>query len=98
MSKIAYVSKLPACNFCSEDAKYDFRMSNGSWAYGCEKHWKDRRAHVNLGTGFGQELVAGEEQERTDNDIRKDVAAAVAAGDWDALEDAIGDRDPIEFL
>lgn len=107
MSDVAYVSELPPCDFCSTSdsphvknrkALYDFKTSWGPWANGCEVHWRTNRATPTLGTGWGQKLVVGEPPERTDEDIKSDVQAAIEAGDWDAFEDAVGDRDPIEFL
>lgn len=53
----AKVSKMPSCSFCGEEAKYDFRINTGQWAYGCEKDYQAKRMYTNLGTGKGQRLV-----------------------------------------
>ena len=104
MSDKAYVSELPMCDFCGNNggkrrkAKYDFRTSWGPWANGCEVHYRNNRAHTELGTGHGQLLVVGKPPERTDEDIQNDVNAAVEAGDFEALEEALGDRDFAEFM
>jgi hypothetical protein len=103
MSSKTYVSVLPKCDFCASSgvvrkAKYDFRTKWGQWANGCTIHWINNRKSETLGTGYGQELVEGEEPERSDDDIRADAMAAIEAGDFDAFEEAIGDRDPAEFL
>lgn len=108
MSDTAYVTEMPLCDFCKESgvtrkAKYDAKTLWGPWAHMCEIHMRNNGPHTpggepRLGTGVGQRLVLGEEPERTVADIRRDVMAAVEAGDWDAFEEAIGDGDPAEYL
>ena len=107
MSDIAYVSELPLCDFCKQSssphantrkAKYDFRTVHGPWANGCEIHYRTHRAHTELGTGHGQRLVLGEPPERTDEDIMSDLQKALVEGDFDAMEEALGDRDFAEFM
>ena len=104
MSRIAFVTALPDCDFCknagiTRKAKYDFKTSSGQWANGCAIHFKNHAAQPDvLGTGWGQELRVGEAPERTDEDIRKDLEAAIEAGDYDAMEEALGDRDFAEFM
>jgi hypothetical protein len=64
---IAFVLSIPKCDFnkaantpehddCEADAQYDFLTKFGSWAYGCEAHWKKYRQHDELGIGSGQKL------------------------------------------
>lgn len=58
---VAYVSKLPLCDFCKQNginrpAEYDFKTDQGPWANGCELHHKKYRLHDTLGTGKGQKL------------------------------------------
>ena len=62
---VAYVPALPECNFCRMDgigskAEFDFRTTAGprpgSWAYGCEEHFRSF-GPGRLGTGYGQHLV-----------------------------------------
>lgn len=48
---------LPTCDFCPGEAHYDFRTRFGPWAYGCEQHYLDNRAHDELGVGHGQRLI-----------------------------------------
>lgn len=104
MGTIAYVSELPKCDFCknagvTRKAKYDFKTSSGQWANGCAIHFKNHAAQPDvLGTGWGQELRVGEAPERTDEEIRADLMAAAEAGDFDAFEEALGDRDFAEFM
>jgi hypothetical protein len=102
MSDKVYVTRAPQCDFGGDThknkAKYDFKTSWGPWANGCEIHWRTNRATPELGTGFGQRIIEGEEPERTDDDIRSDLAAAIEAGDFDAMEEALGDRDFAEFM
>ena len=54
------VAELPDCNFCSiqgakEPARFDFRSSNGQWAYGCYVHFLQYQGK--LGLGQGQKLI-----------------------------------------
>lgn len=102
MSDTAYVSRLPGCDIHGgdHDACYDLNLAvigQRGWANVCEGVYVEAGSPA-LGTGRGQRLVVGEAPERTDDDIRKDVAAAVDAGDFDALEDIVGDRDFAEFI
>lgn len=57
MSSETKVTTLPTCDFCGEQAEYDFRTYGGSWANGCDRHWRRNRATEGLGTGNGQRLV-----------------------------------------
>ena len=71
MSEEAVVKKLPKCDFCEEQAAYDFKTLMGPWAYGCLAHWSLYRFHETLGTGKGQHLktraeVKHERQAQTD--------------------------------
>ncbi len=51
-----FVMEFPACDFCSEAAHYDARTIRGQWANMCDLHWHVN-THMQLGTGFGQELI-----------------------------------------
>jgi len=53
------VEELPLCDIHNKrhPAAYDFKTFQGPWAYGCEKAWKENRAHHDLGVGKGQRLV-----------------------------------------
>jgi len=58
-TECAYVDgELPKCSFCEDRAKYDGKTIYGSWAYMCEKHFKEYG--VGLGVGRGQRLRLGE--------------------------------------
>lgn len=98
MSDIAYVAERPDCDVCKHEegrvtpAEYDARMRIGSWAYLCEDHWQERTAK-HLGTGYGQRLVVGEERDRA-----RELREALARGDFDAAEEAIGDGDIADFI
>lgn len=97
MSHQVYVTSLPKCDIHgTHDAKYDAKMPSGPWAYMCAEMFRDLGCKT--GTGYGQELVVGEEPERTDDDIKSDLMAAIEAGDFDAAEEALGDRDIAEFM
>jgi hypothetical protein len=43
------------CDFCFNDAKYDFKTTLGPWAYGCQKCW-ERWSYGKLGVGQGQTI------------------------------------------
>lgn len=68
---VAYVHKLPLCDFCKErginrPAEYDFKTRMGPWANGCEHHWITQKAFTELGVGKGQKL-----------EVRRDIVSAV---------------------
>lgn len=54
---VAYVTKLPDCDFCVQLAQYDFKTISAAWANGCETHYEVYRMHRELGVGKGQKLV-----------------------------------------
>ncbi len=66
MSNINYietvVEKLPKCDFCSCDARYDAKTINGMWANMCFAHWKEFAEYKSLGIGKGQNLILPHEQ------------------------------------
>ena len=50
------VSNLPSCDFCGEDAWYDFKTKiGGAWANACESCFKDNDGQ--LGLGMGQNFI-----------------------------------------
>lgn len=57
LRNIAVLPSLPKCDFCDQEALYDFKTNHGPWAYGCEVHWQAYRAVSRLGLGIGQLLV-----------------------------------------
>jgi hypothetical protein len=57
--RTAFVDKLPMCDFCKIDARYDGVVTGGHWAYMCPWHFK--AYGLGLGTGVGQRLVTHEE-------------------------------------
>lgn len=54
---VAYVAALPKCNFCENEALYDYKTKTGPWAYGCQQHYEWTRLYSKLGLGKGQKLV-----------------------------------------
>lgn len=58
MSTVAKVTRIPKCDFCGKEAKYDGKTQMGPWANMCETCWKQHGVGK-LGTGLGQkyELV-----------------------------------------
>lgn len=93
MSTTTYVTYLPDCDLCGLTAEYDAKTIDGPWASLCLGHFG--ALGIGLGAGLGQRLIVGKEPER---DRAKEVHAAVRAGDWAALEDAIGDGDIADYL
>ena len=55
MSTFVYVTKLPKCDICGEEAAYDAATKQGPWAYLCRQHF-DTHTQGIVGTGYGQEL------------------------------------------
>jgi hypothetical protein len=49
------VAKLPKCNFCDEEARYDGKTIQGPWAYMCVEHYC--KFGTGVGLGRGQRLV-----------------------------------------
>lgn len=112
MSIVTLVGRLPLCDFCwadrgiRSDAHYDVNLSAGSvrtgWADLCDDHYREVGSPT-LGTGHGQRLVKygtaeANEVEAAQPTKAEAVQRALDAGDWDALEDAIGDGDLAEWL
>ena len=55
----AEVRNIPNCDFCTQSAKYDAQTTmNKMWAFMCETHYTEYRAHTELGLGKGQLLVS----------------------------------------
>jgi hypothetical protein len=57
--KVCVVDRIPDCDFCAQDGRtfpgpYDFRTVGGSWAHGCDRHWRQHRAEEGLGVGKAQ--------------------------------------------
>lgn len=49
------VLRLPKCDFCGKDARYDGKTEMGPWANMCPQHF--RMYGVGLGSGRGQKLI-----------------------------------------
>lgn len=94
---IAHVSALPKCSFCPQPAEFDGRTTSGQWGFMCNLDYG--RHGTGLGTGQGQRLVLGDPDPEPDNDARTRAAhLALAEGDMDAFEEAVGDGDPLDFI
>lgn len=98
MSTTTYVTALPACDFCKgqgtvKEATYDGRTAAGVWANMCRFHFDV--FGLGLGTGKGQELIVGTAPERN---RAQEVKDAIASGDWEAMEDAVGDGDLMDYI
>jgi hypothetical protein len=59
----AVVSKYPQCDFCTQEAHYDGKTTQGPWAYMCDNCFKEHG--VGLGTGRGQRLVLAKERQES---------------------------------
>tara|TARA_A100001388_G_C28611764_1_gene423205 strand:+ start:128 stop:421 length:294 start_codon:yes stop_codon:yes gene_type:complete len=92
--RTAYISNYEMCQMCDdEEATYDAKTLGGPWAYMCDECYSCEGSPRNA-----TRLIVGDPPQRTDADITRDLMAAIAAGDFDAAEEAIGDRDISEFL
>ncbi len=60
-TKETIVSKLPKCDFCECNARYNAKTKNGPWAYMCLRHWKNYALSDELGLGIGQNLITENE-------------------------------------
>lgn len=104
MSTRVKVTELPTCDIHTYEkgdpnvtAHYDGATIMGPWANMCAECFE--AYGVGLGTGRGQELIpASEWVEETHEDRKARVDAAAAAGDIDAMLDAIGDGDITDYL
>jgi hypothetical protein len=65
--KVVVVPRIPECNFCTDGTPgpYDFATQMGSWANGCERHWRQHRLAPRLGLGLGQIWITEDQVERT---------------------------------
>ncbi len=61
MSEQVEVAKLPGCDFCNLQGRYDGMTTWGKWANMCSIHFA--AVGVGLGTGKGQRLVLKTEEE-----------------------------------
>lgn len=102
MGTKAYIPEPRNCDLCAasgvqREAKYDAKTLTGPWAYMCEQHFQtDSLGQV--GTGWGQELVVGEEPQPTRAERRQALLDAAERGDLAAMEDAVGDGDVTDLL
>lgn len=55
----AKISKIPKCDFCKEEAKFDAKTVFGPWAYLCERCFG--KYGIGLGLGLGQVLQKRDE-------------------------------------
>jgi len=102
MPDIAYVARLPKCDFCAEagiekDATHDTRTVLGPWASVCDYHLAQYGVG-RLGTGYGQRYIVGDRPPVTDDERRARVAAALKHNSMSELEDAVGDGDIADYL
>jgi hypothetical protein len=103
MAEIAYVFKLPPCDFCKErgvdkPADYDAMTKQGPWANMCTEDYVENAKFADLGTGKGQRFIVGDPPPVTDEQRRATARAAAESGDLDAFFEAVGDEDPADFL
>jgi len=85
MADIVPVDRLPACDFCGEQAHYDGKTVLGSWAYMCSACFAVHG--VGLGTGCGQVLVPREKTEMSRQELRARYKEWVKSLSEDELEE-----------
>ncbi len=84
---------MSTCDFCTEPATWDTKTIMGPWANTCDRHYAE------YGTAPSTNLADAEaKRNRSDDDRRADLYAALDTGDLDAAMDAIGDGDIFEYL
>jgi len=101
MSDTTYISSPRECSFCQQDgtvrqATVDGKTIFGGWAYMCDEHFKSHG--IGLGTGKGQKLIVGERPTVTADERAAWAKAALADGDLESFEEAVGDGDPADYL
>jgi len=106
MSEKVIVASKPECDICKFEngkpgvtADYDGKTVRGPWANMCRSCFFSHG--VGLGTGRGQQLLVVGSPEAAifeEQDKSSEINAAIEAGDFDALEDLIGDGDIAEYL
>ena len=84
-----YLTDLPTCNLCAEEAQFDCPTTTGPWAFLCPQHFNE------IGTDFGTRFIKGEEPEI---DRGTAINEALYAGDIDLAMDLIGDGDIAEWI
>lgn len=96
--KTIYDQPLRTCQIapCGNTAKYDAPTTSGQWAYMCEScyiacaaQYANRCAYI---------LSTDPEPERTYEDIRSDIMAAIDSNDADAVWDLVGDGDLLDYI
>jgi len=99
MSSTAYVQQLPMCDIHKYEhgnpnivARYDGRTVTGQWANMCDQCFASHG--TGLGTGYGQELVIGDEPETTPEQVHD----AISRGAIDEVWDLVGDGDILDFI
>lgn len=103
MSDTAYVASLPECDIHKHElmiegvpASYDGKTKHGPWAMMCQSCFEQNG--IGLGTGRGQRLIVGEEPAVSALEKSRLIGAAIQAGDFDEVEDLVGDGDLTEWL
>lgn len=97
--KTVHVVTLPPCALCTYEegmtvpARYDSPVDGGRWGYLCERHMETRG-----NTGLASRLSDEPEPERSKADVRRDIYAAIDAGNADEVWDLVGDGDLLDFL
>jgi len=59
------------CAFCDNAATYDFRTTNGQWAYGCDKCRSEYGLYKSDGVGKATKLDGSTTKREIPNEIRK---------------------------
>jgi hypothetical protein len=103
MSDTAYVSQLPDCDIhkfikggAIVPATVDGKTTDGRWANMCDPCFSEWG--VGLGTGRGQRLIVGERPEPSRDERAAAIGAAIEAGNFDQVEELVGDGDIAEWL
>ena len=96
MKDIPWDMPIPDCDLCGKEhgGIYDAPMLGGIWADMCEKCWRQEGHNDDT---LGSRRVSGLKPP-TKEETARDIRAAIDAGNFDMVEELIGDGDIFEFL
>jgi len=97
MKKIAWEGEYPKCDICShrDCGKIDAPTVSGQWANMCASCAETMGANLSIGTMKDRDFVPVEMSATEKVQVADKF---IASGDWDALEDLIGDGDICDYI
>lgn len=98
MTDTVYIDRPRKCDMapCENTATYDGRTIMGPWANMCDRHFAE--FGDGLGTGRGQRMIVGTKPEVSEEQRLTQITAAIEAGDFETVEELVGDGDIAQYL